>query len=153
MTGPRAEPRHALADPESGSAVVEFVFLAVLLMVPLIYLVMTLAALQAGAYATTAAAREAGRAFVTAAKTEQALARAEAAAEVAFGDYGLAADGALQISCTADPCLSPEGTVQLTATTRVSLPFVPDAFREMVPLSVPVSATSMATVDRFRGSQ
>ena len=42
---------------EGGSAVVEFVFLAVLLMVPLFYLVMTLSRVQAGAYAASTAAR------------------------------------------------------------------------------------------------
>ena len=47
---------------------VEFVFLAVLVMVPLFYLVMTLSRLQAGAYAASTAAREAGRAYVTAAR-------------------------------------------------------------------------------------
>ena len=50
---------------EQGSALVEFVFLAVLMMVPLIYLVMVLARLQAGSYAASAAVREAGRAYVT----------------------------------------------------------------------------------------
>ena len=69
------------APAERGSAVVEFVFLAVLLMVPLFYLVMVLARLQAGAYAVSGAAREAGRAYTTARVPAQAPARAEAAAE------------------------------------------------------------------------
>src|SRR6476661_4230607 len=80
--------RRWMAPTERGSAVVEFVFLAVLLMVPLFYLVMVLARLQAGAYAVSGAAREAGRAYTTARVPAQAPARAEAAAGVAFSDQG-----------------------------------------------------------------
>ena len=58
----RPDRRHS---GEQGSAVVEFVTLGVLLLVPLIYLVLTVARIQAGAYAVSMAAREAGRAFVT----------------------------------------------------------------------------------------
>ena len=65
-----AVPHHRLivrrGRAEGGSAVVEFVFLAVLLVVPLLYLVMTVSRVQAGSYAASTAAREAGRAFVTA---------------------------------------------------------------------------------------
>ena len=57
---------------QAGSAIVEFVFLAVLMLVPLFYLVMVLARLQAGAYAVSAASREAGRAYVTAQVSDQA---------------------------------------------------------------------------------
>ena len=57
--------RERLAD-EGGTAVIEFVWLAILMLVPLIYLVLCLARLQAGSYAVTQAARESARAFVTA---------------------------------------------------------------------------------------
>ena len=70
----------------------EFVFLAVLLMVPLFYLVMTVSRVQAGAYAASTAAREAGRAYVTAVgRTLGSRARAEAAARIAFEDQGFGA--------------------------------------------------------------
>lgn len=46
---------------DRGSALVEVVFLLVVLALPSIYLVSTVARLQAGAYAASAAAREAGR--------------------------------------------------------------------------------------------
>ena len=42
---------------------VEFVFLAVVLLVPLVYLVITVARIQAGSLAVEQAAREASRAF------------------------------------------------------------------------------------------
>ena len=65
---------------EDGSAIVEFVVLGVLMMVPLVYLVMSVGRVQAGSYAVTTAAREAGRAFVTAEGGDDAAGRAHAAA-------------------------------------------------------------------------
>jgi len=82
------------ARSERGSAVVEFVFLTVLLLVPLFYLVMTVSRVQAGAYAASAAAREAGRAFVTAEDDGAAFRRAELAAGIAFEDQGFGAEDA-----------------------------------------------------------
>lgn len=136
---------------DSGSAMVEFVFLGVLMLVPLVYLVMTLGRLQAGAYATTAAAREAGRAFVTATAGQDSRARAEAAARLAFADQGFPDSGTLAVACDGDPCLRPEGRVETTAVVTVPLPLMPSFARSWVPLSIPVSASHRSTVDRFQG--
>ncbi|MGA8980250.1 MAG: pilus assembly protein [Pedococcus sp.] len=136
---------------ERGSAVVEFVVLGVLMLVPLIYLVMTVSRLQAGAYAASAAAREAARGFVTATSTESAESRARAAARIAFEDQGFGGgQGTLTLGCDGTPCLRPEGRIEVVATVTVPLPFVPAFARDLVPLEVPVSADHVAVVDRFR---
>lgn len=141
--------RGALATgSERGSAVVEFVFLGVLLGVPLFYLVLTLARVQAGAYAVTAAAREGGRAFVTAPSAASADARASAAAGIAFADQGFD-DGRITVGCDRSPCLTPEGHVRVVAHVSVPLPLVPDALAHAVPASVPLSATHVEAVGRF----
>ena len=137
---------------EQGSALVEFVFLAVLMMVPLIYLVMVLARLQAGSYAASAAVREAGRAYVTAQRQEDADGRAEVAARIAFEDQGFGRNGRLRMACDGDPCLRPGGRVTMEATVTVPLPLVPAFARDVVPLEVPVTASHVAVVDRFRGT-
>lgn len=137
-----------LRDDE-GWAVVEFVTLAVLLLVPLIYLVMMLARLQAGSFAVTQAAREAGRAYVTADASEEAPLRARAAADIAFADQGFAGKGELALSCSATPCFTPEGEIVSTATLSVPLPLIPSFARDVVPLEVPVSATQVSTVPRY----
>lgn len=130
---------------------VEFVVLAVLMLVPLIYLVMTMARLQAGAYAASAAAREAGRGYVTATTQEEAEPRALAAARIAFEDQGFSGgQGVVSIDCDGDPCLRPEGRIEVAATVTVPLPFVPAFARDVVPLEVPVSASHVAVADRFR---
>lgn len=133
---------------ERGSAIVEFVFLAVLMGVPLFYLVVTLARVQAGAYAVTAAAREAGRAFVTAPRASGAEERASVAARIAFADQGFDG-GSVSVTCDRSPCLTPEGHVRVTADVGVPLPFVPDALDGVVPTSLPVSATHVEAVGRF----
>ena len=51
---------------ERGSALVEFVFIALVVFVPLVYIVAGFSAVQRGVFASTAAAREAGRAIGTA---------------------------------------------------------------------------------------
>jgi hypothetical protein len=136
---------------QAGSAIVEFVFLAVMMMVPLFYLVMVLARLQAGAYGVSAAAREAGRAYVTAPAPEQAPARARSAAGLAFADQGFEREGTIKISCDGIPCLRPDGRVSVTATVSVPMPLVPAFFSGIVPMQVPVQATHVVTVDRFGG--
>lgn len=135
---------------ERGSAVVEFVTLGVLMLVPLVYLVMMLARVQAASYAVAQASREAGRAFVTADREVDAAARARAAARISFLDHEFEDTGTITLRCDGSPCLRPEGRVEVTATVRVPLPLIPSFARDAVPLSVPVTASHLSTVDRFR---
>lgn len=74
---------------DAGSATVEFVFLAVLVLVPLMYLVLAAFELQRNAFAVTQAAREAGRAYATADDPAGADERARYAARLAVEDQGL----------------------------------------------------------------
>lgn len=149
MTSGRDRNVHGVQE---GSAVVEFVFLGVLLLVPLIYLTLMVARVQAGSYAVAQAAREAGRAFVTTPDGQDPSARADSAARIAFSDQGFeAGDSGIAIVCSASPCLTPEGRVEVRADVSVPLPLIPSFARSVVPLEVPVSSTQVLIVDRFRG--
>lgn len=148
MSGSAGTVRERLAD-EGGTAVIEFVWLAILMLVPLIYLVLCLARLQAGSYAVTQAARESARAFVTARDDASAGARSRSAAMIAFSDQGFTDEGSLAVDCSAAPCLSPGASVTAEATVHVPLPLVPSFLREVVPLEVPVSATQVAPVPTY----
>lgn len=137
--------------PEAGSAVVEFLGGSLLLLVPVVYLVLTLAQLQAGAFAVDGAAREAARALVTTADADDGAARAVAATGLALSDQGLdpaLAEDALTVRCTPD-CRSPGAAVIVTVQVPVPLPLVPGWLSGAVPLAVPVSATATSTVDPF----
>lgn len=68
---------------DRGSAIVEFVFIAVLVFIPLTYLVVGFSSIQRGIFAATEAAREAGRAIGSAPDPELGMARAQRAAELA----------------------------------------------------------------------
>ena len=73
------------------------------------------------------------------------------AAGIAFEDQGFGGGlGTLTMACDGSPCLRPEGRIEVVATVTVPLPFVPAFARDVVPLEVPVSASHIAVVDRFR---
>jgi hypothetical protein len=143
--------RARLARRDQGRAIVEFLVVGLLLLVPVVYFVVTLSRVQAAAFAVSTASREAGRAFTTAANEDDAYARAQAAARISFEDFDFGADGGVQLRCDGSPCLRPEGRVEAVATVTVRLPLVPDVLSGAIPAALPVSATHVATVDRFRG--
>jgi len=102
---------------DDGSAIVEFCFLSVLMLVPLVYLVTVLGRVQAAALAAETAAREAGRAFVTAPSEDAAGPRARVAAAIAFADQGFGRpdDGAVELTGSHSPCLVPDVRTTLAA--------------------------------------
>ncbi len=136
---------------ERGSMTVEVAFLLVLLVVPLFYLVGTVGRIQAGAYAVTAAAREAGRAFVTAEDAAEASARAQVAAGLVYRAHGFEPRaGTVQLSCGQSGCLTPGGSVRADSQVSVELPLVPDFMRDRLPTTVTLTASHLETVDEFR---
>jgi hypothetical protein len=129
---------------------VEFVFLAVLLMVPLVYVLLTVFRVQGASYAVSGAAREAGRVFVASADESGAADRARTAAAIALADNGIRLqDAALSIVCSADPCLTPGARVEVALAYDVGLPLVPRVLGR-APASVQVSSSHLQVVDRFR---
>ncbi|MCV2490735.1 hypothetical protein OF117_15350 [Geodermatophilus sp. YIM 151500] len=117
---------------DRGSALVEFVFIALVVFVPLVYVVAGFSAVQRGVFAATAAAREAGRAMGTAPDVGTGTARAEAAVRLAVEDQSVAADDVRLAfapvggDCAAGgyaPVLAPgeEFTVCVTVTVRIPL--------------------------------
>ena len=133
---------------DDGNALVEFSYLAVLLMIPLVYVLLTVFQVQRAAFGVTEAARQAGRAYATATDQAQGRARARVAADLALQDQGLV----LCPSCLAPPTgqLVPGGTVRVRVEHRVVLPLLGGLFRGAVPPSIPVRATHVEVVDRFR---
>lgn len=141
--------RMTVGRRDEGRAIVEFVFLGVLLLLPLTYLVLTLARIQAAAFSSSLAVREAGRAFVTGADDDDGRARAHAAADLAFGDFAFDRGAALRLSCDGSPCLRSHGVVTATGTIEVELPLIPDFIADRLPSSVTISSTHVAVVDTY----
>lgn len=137
--------------PDRGSMTVEVAFLLVLLVVPLFYLVGTVGRVQAGAYAVTAAAREAGRSYVTADSVQDAHVRAQAAAGLVARAHGFGAgDVQLALGCGEPGCLEPGSVVVVDAVVEVPLPLVPDFMAGRVPASVTLTAQHTEAVDAYR---
>jgi Flp pilus assembly protein TadG len=110
---------------DDGNAIVEFVWLAVLLLVPLLYVVLAAVTVQRTAFGLTTAAREAGRAYATAGSDAAGERRAEMAAQLAMRDQGVAwaPDGRV-VSC--GECTYAVGSVfDVDLRVRVRLPFIP----------------------------
>jgi hypothetical protein len=151
----RATARRTGAGPagerscDEGRAILEFIFLGILLLLPLTYLVLTAARLQAASFSASLAGREAGRAFVTATSDDAGHARARAAAALAFTDFSFDDGAEISLRCDGSPCLRPDGSVTSTASIAVRLPLVPDFIAAHVPASVTISSTHVASVDRF----
>jgi hypothetical protein len=135
---------------DGGSAVVEFCLLVVVLLVPLVYLVVALGRLEAGAFAVHRAAREAGRAFVTGVDDADGRSRGEAAAELAFGDLGFgSADHEVSLDCGTADCLGSDALVEVRAVLDVRLPAVPRGLDRAIPLHLRLTAHQVVTADRF----
>lgn len=120
---------------DEGSAIIEFVFVAVIVMVPLIYLIVTVATVQRSELAVSQAAREAGRAFATADSPADAESRARAAVEIILRDHGLPDDVDVRYVAAGAPCsaaavaprLAPGAQFTVCVTRRVGIPAVPRA--------------------------
>lgn len=137
---------------DDGNALVEFTYLAILIMLPVVYLLLTVFQVQAAAFGATEAARQAGRAYVRAETTSQAEARARAAAALAMEDQGLRDAPPPKISCGRPPsqCLTPGTRVEVTVDYRVELRFLGAVFVGTQGPTIPVTATHVQYVDRAR---
>ncbi|MFL6239489.1 MAG: hypothetical protein ACJ735_08400 [Actinomycetes bacterium] len=111
---------------DEGNAIVEFSFLAVLLLLPLIYAILIALDIQKSAYAVTAATREAGRVFVAEGAKGSAYDDAFEAARLAMRDQGLdLAPGQLQITCEFPECDTAGGAIHVRIDGDVALPLLP----------------------------
>lgn len=129
---------------QRGSALVEFQVLAVLLLVPLVYVLLAALDVQRTVFGATQAAREAGR--VAASTGSESAARYAAA--VSLRDQGVEPGGVgITFGCPSG-CQTPGGQVTVVVATRVVLPFLPAVLGDVA--AIPVSATHSAPVDRYR---
>jgi len=121
---------------EAGSAIVEFVFIALVVFLPLVYVVAGFSAVQRGVFASTEAAREAGRALGTAPDAITGQARAEAAVAIAVADQSVEATDVVLAYAPAgtgceeagsyQPSLTPGEEFLVCVTVTVRVPLLPE---------------------------
>ncbi len=138
---------------EEGSAVVEFVTLGVLLLIPVIYFVLAMGQIQAAAFAVESASREGARVLTAADDEEEGAARMATVVDLALADQGFEPPDdpppTVSVTCEAEPCLTPEAAVTVLVEVEVVLPGVPAFVDGLIPTRVPVSAHAVAVVDRY----
>lgn len=138
---------------DQGSATIEFVALGVVLLVPVVYLVIALSRIQAASFAADSSAREAARAFVTAADEDAGRRRALIAVQLGLRDQGFTDpdDGDLAFECeTSSACLTPGSEVRVLVEVRVALPGFPHFLDRESSAGFTVRAAQVAVVDQFR---
>ena len=133
---------------EEGSALVEFIFLGLVLLVPVIYLIVTAGQVQGAAFAAVGAAESAAKVYAAAGDPEAGERQARMAAELAFTDFGFEPEGMLlDISCSAQ-CLAPGSTVTALVRFDVPLPLAPGLpGMDFAPVTVDASSTQV--VERY----
>jgi hypothetical protein len=149
--GPGGPAGSGAADgAERGSAVVEFTFLSLLLMVPLVYFIITVGQLQGGSFAVVGAADQAAKIYVAQSDAASGRAAAEQAVLLALADYGHPAEHAsIDTSCEPSDCLAAGSAVTVTVRLTVPLPFVP--FSDALHFNIGhLTASATQTVGRFR---
>lgn len=94
-TRPGSERTDAGADSEfdAGRAMIEVIFLAVLILIPTVYILASIMRIQAATFAVTEAARDAGRVMDSAPTLADGVARAQQIAQIALTDQRVPTDG------------------------------------------------------------
>lgn len=140
---------------DDGTATIEFIGVTLMLIVPLLGIILTVGRVQAATFAAQSAAREAGRAMLTAESSTNGQARALAAVGLALSDQGfddVDPRSALQVRCTKNPCLTAGGEVATHVAVPVTLPFIPHFMSGAVPSVVTVTADHVEQVDDYRAT-
>lgn len=115
---------------EEGTALVEVTWLALLLLVPLVYLLLAVFDVQRASYGVSAASGAAARAYSLAPDEATGRQRAQQAAAVALRDQGVEPrEVAVDVSCSPVPgnCLAPGSVISVRLSHQVRLPLAPAA--------------------------
>lgn len=134
---------------DAGTAAIEFIFATVILLIPLVYIVLSISTVQAGTYATQAIAIDAAR--LASRYPDSAENRAEATAILHLDDFGLSeVTHSIVFDCS-ETCSTPGETVTATVEARVPIPGLPRLFTDSDAGRITVRATHTDVVAPITG--
>jgi len=137
---------------EDGSAVVEIVWLGILLLVPLLWVVLSVFEVQRGAFAVTSAARSAARAYALAESDAAGQEQARAAIRQALADQGGDdRDFRFTVSCQG-PCHEAGSVITVRVWHGVDLPLLPEVLGGDAP-SFRLDSTHTVPIGQFRDTR
>jgi len=137
---------------DTGSAALEFIAVGLLLLVPVVYLVLVLGAVQEQGLGAQAGAGLLARGIATAPNADAARERADRGLASIAREYGLDPGAvSVDVTCTPAGARCPQAGAYLTVriATRVALPLVPPVLGLDRVASVPIEATATHKVSRF----
>lgn len=135
---------------DDGNALVEFTYLAILLMVPLVYVLITVFYVQRAAFGTTEAAREGARAYAKSDNVDQGEQRARDAITLALKDQGVTGGETIGFDCEGTACLDANSRIKITVTYWVKLPVLGAVFGDARRGAIKVQASHVEFVDRYK---
>ena len=139
--------RHALKEDEC-NAILEFVVLSAALLIPSLYLVLTLGNVQAAVFAADTISRDVARIHATETDPQRAAERSARHTEMVLEDHGLPPRDVVTLSYSEDPCATPGGTVSAQVRIGVPVPGLGPVLGETGP--VVVGASHAVPVDLYR---
>ncbi|MBN9214483.1 MAG: TadE family protein [Microbacterium sp. SCN 70-200] len=152
--GSTEQPAGTMPADDDGSASLEFIGVGVILLVPIVYLIVALGAIQGQALGVETGARQIARTIAEAPDAAEADARAARVRDAIIAEYDLdPAAVEVAISCEgATTCPEAGAVLSVTMTTAVPLPLVPAVFGLENAARVPVQASAVQKVSRFWGT-
>jgi Flp pilus assembly protein TadG len=142
-------------DDDSGSAALEFILVGLLLLVPVVYLIVSLGLIQGQSLGIEAGARHVARTMSSAPDVDTAVVRARAALAAVVDEYGLdPASVEFSVECRPASASCPEAgeIVVVTIAARVTLPLIPPVLGLDRLATVPIEASAAQKISRFWGS-
>lgn len=138
---------------DGGTATIEFIWLSLLLLVPLVYILIAVFDTQRAAYGVSTASRSAARAFLQSADAGSGEQRARIAARIALDDQGLDA-ATIVVTCLPSPgeCLEPGSSVRVVVRATQPLPLTPKALGRQLG-GVTVDSTHTEPYGSFRAAR
>jgi Flp pilus assembly protein TadG len=140
----------AVARDQSGSAVVEFTFLVVGMLLPFTWVVATLASIHATALAVDDVAKQAARAFSLSSNPSEAMVNARWLASEVTQAHGLASDEVTSNFVCEPTCLQPGGTVTAEVRAEIGLGWVPRSWG--LPGVISINALHVERIDFHRNT-
>ncbi len=135
---------------DRGSALVELVWLGLLLLVPVLWIVLSVFEVQRGAFAVTSAARSAARAYALADSDTAGREQAQAAIRQALDDQGGETQSfTFDVRCDHADCHQPGAVITVDVRSGVRLPLLPEVLGGGAP-TFRLDSTHTVPVGQFR---
>lgn len=140
----------AATRSESGTALIEFCWLAIVLLLPIVYIMIAVFDVQRASYGVSAASQAAAQSFVGAPDERTAYARAQATVALTLDDHSLSeTDVTIECLPSSTSCLEPGSTVRVTVTVEQPLPVTPRILGDQL-ASVTVDSTHTEPYGSYR---